>query len=98
MIQLPRRVLAGVFLFAAPMLAQDVTGTVQGMVTDQTGARISSVRVELINEGTKVTSVRTANAEGEYLFNLVPPGHYTVSASLTGFKSANITGIEVAVN
>ena len=29
---------------------------------------------------------------------LVPPGRYTVAASLTGFKSANMTGIDVAVN
>src|SRR5689334_24219689 len=55
-------------------------------------------KVELINEGTRVTSVRTTNADGEYLFNFVPPGRYTVTASLTGFKMVNTSGVDVAVN
>ena len=34
----------------------------------------------------------------KYFFNFVPPGRYTVSATLTGFKTFNSTGNEVGVN
>jgi outer membrane receptor protein involved in Fe transport len=80
------------------LIAQDVSGTVQGVIADPTGARIGSVQVELLNEGTQVKVARASNAEGEFLFTFVPPGQYTVTASLAGFKSATVTGINVAVN
>lgn len=83
---------------ALSALAQDVTGSVQGQVNDVTGARMPGVQVSLTNEGTGVASTRTTGSEGEYSFTLVPPGRYRVSGSLTGFKAANATGIEVGVN
>jgi Cna protein B-type domain. len=92
------RILAAVILAAVPMCAQDVTASVQGYVADATGARIPGVHVELINEGTKLAVSRTANTEGEYQFNLVAPGQYTVQATAGGFKGASVTGIDVGVN
>ncbi len=89
---------AGTLFLSTPIWAQDITGSVQGSVIDPTGARISKVRIELINEGTKVLSTRETTDAGDYQFNLVPPGRYTVSASASGFKTAAATAIEVAVN
>src|ERR1043165_9925769 len=92
------RALLGLVLMSLPMWAQDVTGTVQGAVTDSAGGTVTGAKVELINEGTGVTTVRTTNADGDYHFNFVPPGRYTVTASLTGFKMVNTSGVDVAVN
>jgi hypothetical protein len=92
------RLLVAAFLMAVPAVAQDVTGTVQGTVTDPAGGRVAGAKVNLINEGTGVTTTRDSNSEGEYLFNFVPPVRYTVSATLTGFKTFNSTGNEVGVN
>jgi outer membrane receptor protein involved in Fe transport len=78
--------------------AQDVTGSVQGQVVDSSGARLPNARVDLTNEGTKVSVTRSTNAEGEYLFNLVPPGRYTLTAALTGFKTASATSVDVGLN
>jgi outer membrane receptor protein involved in Fe transport len=89
---------SAILLTLTHVCAQDITGTVQGVVTDPAGARVPNVNVELINEGTKVAITRATNAEGEFLFNLVPPGRYTLQASLTGFKAASTTGIDVGVN
>jgi outer membrane receptor protein involved in Fe transport len=97
-VQLLRRVLLSALILAASAWAQDITGTVQGVVTDPAGARVANVKVELINEGTKAVSSTATSAGGEYLFNLVPPGRYTVNASLTGFSTASTTGIDVQVN
>jgi len=88
-------------LFSAlnsPVWAQDVTGTVQGAVTDASGARIASATVNLVNQGTQQTLTRTSSDSGDYYFNLVPPGQYTVSATASGFKTANAKNVEVAVN
>src|SRR5438874_13650827 len=79
-------------------LCQDITGTVQGVVTDPASARVPGVNVDLVNEGTRSVTTRTTNSEGEFLFNLVPPGRYTISASLSGFKTASTSGIDVPVN
>jgi hypothetical protein len=79
-------------------LAQDVTGSIQGQVIDPSGARIPNVQVTLTNEGTGVKLTSTTGSEGDYAFNFVQPGRYTVAASLTGFKASSLTGIEVGVN
>jgi hypothetical protein len=71
---------------------------VQGVVTDATGARAAGARVELTNEGAKVPPSRTARVQGDFLFNFVPPGRYTLRVSPTGFMTSTATGIDVAVN
>src|SRR5918997_924251 len=85
-------------LFAGTALSQDVTGSIQGRVTDPTGATIPNVRLELINERTNSTATQASTAEGTYIFNLVPPGRYKIRASATGFGTAELSGITVDVN
>ena len=87
-------------LFIFPILAwsQDVTGSVQGAVTDPSGARLAHVQVDLVNEGTKVKVTHETGQDGGYQFNLVPPGRYSVSGSLSGFKTSTTTGLDVQVN
>src|SRR5688500_1238163 len=90
-----------VTLFALIMrlaFSQDITGSVQGRVTDPAGAAIPNVRLELVNERTNVTSNQTTSAEGSYIFNLVPPGRYTLRAAATGLGNASLSGITVDVN
>lgn len=89
---------ASLILLVAPAWAQDITGTVQGFVTDPAGARVPNVKVDLMNEGTHLSATHTTNAEGEYLFNFVAPGQYAVTAASAGFKTATLTAIDVAVN
>jgi hypothetical protein len=92
------RLLALLCIVAGGAFSQDVTGSVQGRVTDPTGATIPNVRLELINESTNATATQTSTAEGGYIFNLVPPGRYKLRASATGFGTAELSGITVDVN
>ena len=93
-----RFVCAAIVLIAGSASAQDITGNVQGTVLDATGARLSGAQVEIVNEGTQIRLTRTANEQGEYQFNLVPPGVYTLTGSATGFKTVLIKGVDVGVN
>ncbi|MBI3682345.1 MAG: carboxypeptidase regulatory-like domain-containing protein [Acidobacteria bacterium] len=73
-------------LAGAAMFGQDTRARVQGLVTDSTNAVVAGAAVTLRNEKTGVQSVQETNASGQYLFDLVLPGNYTITVSLSGFK------------
>ncbi len=78
--------------------AQQTTGTVQGAVMDQQGGVIPNARVELINEETNVTLTQQSGVEGNYVFNFVSPGRYSLRAMAPGFKTALAKAVAVEVN
>lgn len=78
------------FALAFPTLAQtDVTTSrVNGTVKDVDGGPLPGATVEAKNRDTGYAATATSRADGFYqIFNL-PVGFYTVSASLSGFKTA----------
>lgn len=74
-------------LLPALLLAQDTRGKVQGQVTDSTNAVVAGATVSLVNDETNVQSTTSTSATGQYLFDFVLPGNYTVKVELTGFKA-----------
>ena len=74
--------------------AQTFTGGLRGAVRDANGV-IPGVTVELINEATSIPREAVTNDQGEYIFAAVPPGTYSVKASLTGFKTYEQKGIRI---
>ncbi len=72
--------------FAATAPAQDIRAKVQGLVTDSSRAVVSGAAVSLRNENTGVQTQQQTNPAGQYLFDFVLPGNYTVTVELTGFK------------
>src|SRR5687768_8340535 len=66
--------------------AQTFTGGLRGAVRDANGV-IPGVTVQLVNEATGQAREAVSNEQGEFSFSAVPPGTYTVRASLTGFKA-----------
>ena len=75
--------------------AQTFTGGLRGAVKDANGV-IPGVTVQLINEATGQSREAVSNESGEYNFTAVPPGVYTVRATLTGFKTYESKGLRVA--
>jgi hypothetical protein len=79
-------------------LAQQASASVNGVVTDPSGAAIPNAQVELTNVNKAVTKTTTTNAEGAYVFLNVVPGAYTMRASAPGFASVTQPPITLEVN
>jgi hypothetical protein len=80
------------------VFAQAVSGTILGTVIDATGAVRPGAKVTAVNEGTGLTRETTTDAHGEYTFPLLPAGHYTLTAEVTGFRTLAMSNIEVGVD
>ena len=75
--------------------AQSIFGSLRGIAMDGSGGAISGAKVTLRNEGTAETrSVVTSNA-GEYVFNQIVPGVFTIEVEFQGFKKFQRRGIAV---
>jgi hypothetical protein len=90
-------VLALVCTLAARVNAQVATGTVQGIVTDSTGAAVPGATVTATNVDTQFSRVATSDTSGEYVVRLLPPGKYKIDVTLSGFKAFSQTGIVLEV-
>src|ERR1700690_51979 len=68
--------------------AQTVTSTLQGRVSDATGAVIAEASVTVLNAATGLKRSVTANAVGEYQIGGLPAGDYTVNTEKQGFQKS----------
>ena len=80
------------------LLAQQGRGTIQGVVTDQSGASAGGVAVRVTNIDTNVTVNTLSNGEGYFLATNLNVGSYSVSAERAGFRKALRTGIVLQVD
>jgi hypothetical protein len=82
-------ILALFVLLAAPARAQFVsTASIDGTVTDQSGATLPGVTVTLTSPSLQVPQLETiTNSEGLYRFTQLAAGTYRLRFSLTGFQT-----------
>jgi hypothetical protein len=92
-------VLALVCLSVSGLSAQiTATATLQGTVTDKTGAVIPNAGVKITNKSTGEVRSVISNSAGLYSFNLLPAGMYEVRVSVKGFSTAAFENVELAVS
>ncbi len=72
-------------------------GTIDGTVTDASGAAVAGATVTLTDTGTNTSRTATTNETGRYLFINVPPGTYNLTVNKTGFRIARFTNQAVSV-
>jgi Carboxypeptidase regulatory-like domain/TonB-dependent Receptor Plug Domain len=77
----------GLFLCATTSLAQSVTGTINGVVTDDSGGLVAGASVTLTNERTADARTTTTGENGSFQFVAVQPGVYTIRIEARGFRS-----------
>jgi hypothetical protein len=84
------------FLMIAPSLHAQFGGSLNGTVTDTSGAVISGATVTLANPATGTSKTATTNATGFYSFTELAPGSYTVKLTANGFKEQDYSSVAVS--
>src|ERR1700747_1562964 len=84
--------------FSSHAQGQAVNATLLGTVTDSSGAAAADVKLTITEINTGITHTSHTNESGTYVVPDLPPGTYTVTAELAGFKRASRPAIDVVVN
>lgn len=87
---------ATVLMLTASAVFAQYNARLQGTVTDPSGAVIQGATVTLKSAETSKSQTAKSDASGVYAFNALAPGTYTLSSSMTGFKSFSRENITIA--
>jgi hypothetical protein len=85
-------------LCAPPALAQEITGSIVGTVTDTAGAVVPNADITLRNKSTGEERRAQSDGEGRYVLPRIAPGRYDLSIRAQGFKEHLFSDIEINVN
>jgi len=77
--------------------AQSITGSITGVISDSSGARISGAKITVTNTDTNTRSEATADSTGNYTALLLPRGNYRVEATASGFKRFTRQGVVLQI-
>ncbi len=83
-------------LLTAPLYAQKTQGSIEGTVTDSSGAAVPDAAVKALNHATNLEVVAHSSRSGSYVIPGLPVGTYSVTFTKDGFKTETHT--EVIVN
>lgn len=99
MFQSVSRIAIALSLAAVPVFAQAEIGgaTLNGTVTDPTGAAVPNAKVTATNTATGFTRSTESNDIGLYSFSRLPVGTYDLSVDAAGFKKVKSTGLNLPV-
>ena len=83
-------------LCALSSSAQTFRGGINGTVTDRTGAAIANASVVAVQTDTGITHTTVSSSGGEFLFQDLPLGAYSVTTSFSGFQTVKTDKIMVS--
>jgi hypothetical protein len=86
-------VLAVLLALPGTTYAQRMTGDISGIVVDESGGVIPGADVTLTNQASRAVRRSVTNADGFFAFAAVPAATYTVTVSIQGFNTYEVTGI-----
>src|SRR5262245_10694881 len=73
------------------------TGSISGVVTDDSGAVIPGATISATNTQTGVIIKSASLEDGKFLFGSLLPGTYVTSVEMAGFKRYSGSAVEVHV-
>jgi hypothetical protein len=85
-------------LSAATCLAQQVSATLFGTLTDPAGAVIPDAKITALNPANGRTTTATTQADGSYVFPSLDPADYTITVEKTGFDKYEHSRVTLVVN
>ena len=83
-------------LVSVPALCQVNTATVSGAVSDPTHAAVPGVKLQLQNDATGAILNAVTNTTGQFTFNFVPVGQYSITIRQSGFQDQIRRGIQLS--
>ncbi len=84
-------------LCALPAAAQEQTGRIEGVVKDSGGGVLPGVSVEATGPKLVGTAQSITDTRGVYRFPALPPGIYSLVATLDGFTPAGVNDVDLAL-
>jgi Carboxypeptidase regulatory-like domain len=84
-------------LLFLPLFGQTDTSSISGRVIDAQSGPIQGAQIHLRNLSTGAERKVGSDANGEYVFTLIPPGSYDIEAAATGFRTFHDAGFPVDV-
>lgn len=88
--------LAAILLVAVPASAQEMRGSIQGVVKDSSGGVLPGVTVEAKSPSLVGVQTTVTDTDGVYRFPSLSLGKYTVSANLQGFGPAKVDNVDLS--
>jgi len=92
----------GIFMLSlgasSSLLAQAVSGTIVGTVTDSTGASVPNAQITIVLTDQSVSHTTVTNESGNFTEPNLPPGTYSVTAVAPGFKKETRENIVLETN
>ena len=82
---------------AGPCFSQSEDATVSGRITDQTGAVVAGVSVQLQSADRGTTQQTITNGSGIYVFSAIHPGVYHITVRKEGFRQVDYVGLTANV-
>lgn len=85
-------ILLCVTLCSVTLLAQTTisTGSIQGTVTDPSGAVVSGAKISIVNKATGRVINSKSTSAGAYASGALTPGDYTLRVEAQGFKTSEV--------
>ena len=78
--------------------AQVLYGSVNGTVSDQSGAAVTKAHVVLTSRATGITRETDVDENGHFTITDVPPGDYDLKVTAAGFRPLTQTNLIIAAN
>ena len=85
--------LALLLFVLAPSARAQFSSSLAGTVEDRSGAVVVNATATLTNHDTNQKLVSVTSATGDFHFNELPPGHYSLTVTATGFKQSDFADI-----
>ena len=91
-----------IFLFVAGLLslpgtlsAQTFRGSINGTITDTSGALVPGAKVTATDTATSTVRDTVSSGAGEFLFSDLPQSTYKIKVEAAGFQVTEVTGVQV---
>jgi hypothetical protein len=80
---------------SAPSLAQTFRGSINGTISDPSGAVVANAEISATDTGTGVVRNTVSSGAGEFSFADLPLSTYTIKVASPGFQTTDVAGVQV---